>query len=172
MSLVYNCWFQSSQCHGKSLLNILTSFFVQPLFLATNLNLLRHTLFLQREFFFSRFVSIYSAVSAAIEKEIFWWIGQFFHEICKYKNWVDKRMAGQEQEKKARYSKETPWFLEYYIAQCSERVSKPKIFWDWFFDFNVAFSMYIMTMSSQKLLICHENIVKMVLNPVHLEHFS
>ena len=57
-------------------------------------------------------------------------------------------------------------------AQCSEWVSKPKIFWDGFFDFNVAFLMYIMTMSSQKLLICHENIVKMVLNPVHLEHFS
>ena len=57
-------------------------------------------------------------------------------------------------------------------AQCSEWVSKPKFFGDGFFDFNVAFSMYIMTMSSQKLLICHENIVKMVLNPVHLEHFS
>ena len=62
--------------------------------------------------------------------------------------------------------------LETHSAQCSEWVSKPKFFLGGYFDFNVAFSMYIMTMSSQKLLICHENIVKMVLNPVHLEHFS
>ena len=58
------------------------------------------------------------------------------------------------------------------IAQCSEWVCKPNFFWDGFFDFNVSFWMCIMRIYSLKLPICHENIVKMVLNPVHLEHFS
>ena len=57
-------------------------------------------------------------------------------------------------------------------AQCSEWVCKQNFFWDGFFDFNVSFWMCIMRIYSLKLPICHENIVKMVLNPVHLEHFS
>ena len=59
-----------------------------------------------------------------------------------------------------------------YNAQCSEWVCKPKFFGDGFFDFNVTFWMCIMRIYSLKLPICHENIAKMVLNPVHLEHFS
>ena len=39
---------------------------------------------------------------------------QTFDESCQNKNQVRKIMAGQ--KKKLRYSKETPWFPEYYIG--------------------------------------------------------
>ena len=67
----------------------------------------------------------------------------------------------------------TTWLVVgWYYAQCSEWVCKPKFFGDGFFDFNVTFWMCIMRIYSLKLPICHENVVKMVLNPEHLEHFS
>jgi hypothetical protein len=64
MSFGHNCRFQSSECNIQEitefLLNILASFFVQPLFLASNLN------FATRETIFFRFVYIYSAAAAAV----------------------------------------------------------------------------------------------------------
>ena len=132
MSLGHNCRYQSSQCSIQEitefLLNILTSFFVQPLFLASNLNLWWHVLFLQTEKpFFFRFVYIYSAAAVApatadiwINKSNFPWNMPIEKLSAQNNGWTKKNL---------RYSEKTPWCPEYYIgwigiSNCGQNTSR------------------------------------------------
>ena len=68
------------------LLNIVTSFFVQPLFLAS---MMTYSIFATWEIIFLdlRFVYIYSvAARQPLQQQTFKQINQTFHEICQYKN--------------------------------------------------------------------------------------
>ena len=95
-------------------MNILTSFFVQPLFHASTLNLWWKFYFCSPIFLGGDSFTFTKQKLQPLQQQTFKWINQNFHEISHYKNEVHEIMSGW--KKKLSYLSESPWFSNYYIG--------------------------------------------------------